>query len=445
MSAQLTQDFRFAPWWWEAAPPPQSREDAPASGYDHVVIGSGFTGVAAALHLARGGRSVALLDAERIGAGASRRNAGFIGRVMKKSFGDVADAKNEAYARKTYQELHAAYEDVFALAEAEDIACHAARCGRFIAATAPGHRAYLDADLARMKAALGHDYAILDPQAQREAIGSDHYHGGAIIPDSGSIHPGLLHQGLIDRAIAAGVAAFGETRVNEIHESDQGVRVVTTRGEIAAREVVLATNGYTQHPGWFKRRLVPFRAFMATTEPLDPALLDELIPQGRTIIDSNTNIDFFRRAPDAPRLVFGGATAEKLADEEAIAARMRQIMLKVFPQLGDVRLSHVWDGYCAGTFDMKPHVGQRGRLHYALGYNFAGVALGCRFGKRIADRILGKECAPSVFDGTAFPTMPLYTGHPWFIGAAMRYFAWRDAGLAKRWDAAARRQVDAAA
>jgi len=445
MSAQLTQDFRFAPWWWEAAPPPQSHEDAPASGYDHVVIGSGFTGVAAALHLARGGRSVALLDAERLGAGASRRNAGFIGRVMKKSFGDVADAKNEAYARKTYQELHAAYEDVFVLAQEEGIACHAARCGRFIAATAPGHRAYLDADLARMKAALGHDYAILDPQHQRAAIGSDHYHGGAVIPDSGSIHPGLLHQGLLDRAVAAGVAAFGETRVNEIHESDEGVRLETTRGEITAREVVLATNGYTQHPGWYKRRLVPFRAFMATTEPLDPALLDALIPQGRTIIDSNTNIDFFRRAPDAPRLVFGGATAEKLADEEAIAARMRKIMLKVFPQLGDVRLSHVWDGYCAGTFDMKPHVGQRGRLHYALGYNFAGVALGCRFGKRIADRILGNERGPSVFDGTAFPTMPLYTGHPWFIGAAMRYFAWRDAGLAKRWDTTARRQVDAAA
>ena len=121
----------------------------PAGAYDHVVIGSGFTGVAAALHLARGGRSVALLDAERIGAGASRRNAGFIGRVMKKSFGDIADAKNEAYARKTYQELHAAYEGVFALAEAEGYCCHATRCGRFIGATAPGHRVYLDADLAQ--------------------------------------------------------------------------------------------------------------------------------------------------------------------------------------------------------------------------------------------------------------------------------------------------------
>lgn len=160
MSGHVTQDFRFAPWWWEAAPPPQSRQDDPEPAYDHVVIGSGFTGVSAALHLARGGRSVALLDAERIGAGASRRNAGFIGRVMKKSFGDLVDAKDEAYARKTYQELHAAYEDVFALAEAEDIACHAGRCGRFIAATAPGHRAWLDADLARLKAALGHDYAI---------------------------------------------------------------------------------------------------------------------------------------------------------------------------------------------------------------------------------------------------------------------------------------------
>jgi glycine/D-amino acid oxidase-like deaminating enzyme len=445
MSDQVTQDFRFAPWWWEAAPPPESRTDAPSGAYDHVVIGSGFTGVSAALHLARGGRSVALLDSERLGAGASRRNAGFIGRVMKKSFGDVADARDEAYARKTYEELHAAYEGVFDLAEAEGIACHAARCGRFIAATAPGHRAYLDADLARLKTALGHDFEVLGPERQREAIASEHYHGGVVIPDSGSIHPGLLHEGLLDRAIAAGVAAFGETRVNEIHESDQGVRLETTRGEITAREVVLATNGYTQHPGWYKRRLVPFRAFMATTEPLDPALLDALIPHGRTIIDSNTNIDFFRRAPDAPRLVFGGATAEKLADEEAIAARMRKIMLKVFPQLGDVRLSHVWDGYCAGTFDMKPHVGQRGRLHYALGYNFAGVALGCRFGKRIADRILGKELAASAFDGTAFPTMPLYTGHPWFIGAAMRYFAWRDAGLAKRWDKAAQREQRSAA
>ena len=209
-------------------------------------------------------------------------------------------------------------------------------------------------------------------------------------------------------------------------------RITTAAGQTRARDVVVATNGYTPKSlPWHARRVIPFVGYMAATEKLPPALLATLLPHRRTVIDSNLDIDFFRPAPDTPRLLFGGATANGLRDPAAIAALLHGRLARALPDLADVRLSHVWTGQCAGTFDMMPHIGCHDGIWYGMGYNFAGVPMGSFFGLKIAQRILGLPAGATAFESAAFPTLPLYRGTPWFLPLAMRYFAWKDASLAR--------------
>lgn len=428
MKDLLTTDFRNAPYWWDAAPLAESAGGALAPSYDAVIVGSGYTGLRAALTLARAGRSVAVFDKERPGYGASRRNAGFLGRTLKKSYVDLKAAKGAAHASAIYGDLSMAYESTLAFIEEEGIDCHAVRCGRLIAATSPAHHAGLERELAGMKADLGLPYHMLPRGRMREEMATDLYDGGAVIPDLGSLHPGLYHRGLMERALSAGVSIFGNCEVTAIAPR----HVTTASGETRARDVVVATNGYTPKSlPWHARRVVPFVGYMAATEKLPPELLLKQLPHRRTVIDSNLDIDFFRPAPDSPRLLFGGATANGLKDPAAIAALLHRRLARALPDLADVKLSHVWTGQCAGTFDMMPHIGCHDGIWYGMGYNFAGLPMGSFFGLKIAQKILELPAEPSAFEAATFPTLPFYRGNPWFLPLAMRYFAWKDARLAR--------------
>jgi glycine/D-amino acid oxidase-like deaminating enzyme len=437
MKDLLTTDFRNAPYWWDAAPLTENTPGALAPSYDAVIVGSGYTGLRAALTLARAGRSVAVFDKERPGYGASRRNAGFLGRTLKKSYVDLKAAKGAAHASVIYRDLMMAYESTLAFIAEEGIDCHAVRCGRLIAATSAAHYAELERELGGMKADLGLPYAMLPRARLREEMATDLYDGGAVIPDLGSLHPGLYHHGLMERVLAAGVAIFGNCEVTAVEhatgQGDERFHVATAMGQTRARDVVIATNGYTpQSLPWHARRVVPFVGYMAATEPLPPALLTKQLPHRRTVIDSNLDIDFFRPAPAEPRLLFGGATANGLEDPEAIATLLHARLRRALPDLADVKLSHVWTGQCAGTFDMMPHVGCHDGIWYGMGYNFAGVPMGSFFGLKIARKILGLPDGTCAFESAAFPTLPFYRGNPWFLPLVMRWFAWKDAKLARR-------------
>ena len=423
-SDHLTADARQAPYWWDAAAPmPAPVREVPARA-DAVIVGSGFTGLSAALTLLRAGRGVVVLDSEDPGFGASRRNAGYLGRTLKKSFPALMAAHGIEHARAIYHDLDAALRTVRDLIAEEAIDCHLVRCGRFIGATSSAHYESLARDLAVTKQHLGFDFAMLPRAEQHREMATDLYHGGAVIPDLGALHPGLYHHGLLARVVAAGGIVLGRTPAQALTHDGRTGRVVTPRGEIATRDIVVATNGYTpRHLRWYARRVIPFTAYMAATEELPRDLFHRLLPQGRTVIDSNVNIDFIRPAPDSPRFLFGGATGSNLGSAEAIAERLSAILARIFPELARTRLSHVWTGQCAGTFDLMPHMGRHDGIWYGLGYNFAGVPMGTFFGRRIAQRILGTAEAPSAFERPP-PTYPFYTGNPWFVPLAMRWFDW---------------------
>jgi glycine/D-amino acid oxidase-like deaminating enzyme len=412
--------FKTDPYWWDAAPRPAQAEIALPARVDVAIVGSGYTGLSAALTLARGGRSVLVLEKEQAGFGASTRNAGFIGRTFKHSFPSLMEKKGLDYAVSVYRELQAAFDYVTSLIESEKIDCGFRRCGRLMVANAPHHYDQIAKLVTVKKQHLGEPFEMVAKADLHREIASDLYYGGAVLPDLGSLHSGLYHQGLLKLAQAAGVSIAGRTEVLNVAGSANEFILGTPRGNVRARDVIVATTGYggAAMP-WLQRRVIPFPGFMIATEELAPAVIDTILPNWRTTHDWHNDLDFLRRSADGKRLLFGGLTGTATSDIPGVAARLHQRLIRILPQLSEVKLSHAWTGYCSATFDLYPHIGEVDGIHYAMGYCFAGVPAGTYFGHKTALKILGAKDARTVFDNRLFPTKWFYFGKPWFVAPYM--------------------------
>jgi glycine/D-amino acid oxidase-like deaminating enzyme len=421
------------PYWWIAAPPITTTvEDLDGRHYDVAIVGSGITGLRTALDLARAGKRVLVLDRDVAGFGASTRAAGFLGCALKRSFAEMAAQEGREIAYRVCTELRAAIDRTLRFIETEGIHCFADRCGRFIAANSRAHFHALTAQCEEYRRAVGWDFEVVSKADLHREMGTQAYEGGVVVPFTGSLHPGLYHRGLLERVLAAGAAVATRSEVEQVVPKNSEYEVVTRRGRVRAAHVVVATNGYTpRNFPFIARRVIPFTGYIAATEELPEDLLAELLPRRRTVLDTKTNIDFFRRAPDSPRLMVGGATGYALSGRAQIAARLGSILRRVYPQLEAVEFKSVWSGRCAATFDMLPHVARHEGIWYAGGYNFVGIPTGTLFGELIAARILGQE-APSVFADVQFRSAPLYRGNAWFVPLVMRYYDYRDRRLALR-------------
>ncbi|WP_374650018.1 NAD(P)/FAD-dependent oxidoreductase [Dongia sp.] len=410
------------PYWWEAAPRPDlAAPDLPAR-VDVAIVGSGYTGLIAALKLAEAGRSVAVFDSDAIGAGASSRNAGFVGRTLKYSFGDLVKSKGLPHAVATYREMQAAFQAVADTVAEYAIDCAFCAHGRLVVAETAGQFEDLKREYELRHRHLGSPFEILDLAALPREIGSPRYRGGVVLPDLASIHPGLYHQGLVKAAIARGVALYPFTRVGALSRESSGFSVVTERGPLLAGHAILATNGYTDGLlPWLQRRLIPFDAWQMATEALPAGLIDRLLPNDRTYIDSYMNIDAIRRSPDGSRILYCGKTGER-SDQVTMGKRLAGELRAVFPELKDIGVSHSWTGRCAATFDLLPHLGTHQGIHYAVGYCFAGLPMGSHFGRLLAQRILRPGSVSSVFADRPFKTVPFYRGNNWFVPWMMRYY-----------------------
>ncbi len=425
----FADDFRFEPYWWTAAPRPEEDLGYVPDKADAVVVGSGYTGLSAALTLTREGRHVVVFEAGPAGYGASSRNAGFVGKSLKYSFGHLLETKGEAYAVEVYREMQDAFDCVTGLIEQEQITCHYRQCGRYMAANSPVHYEGMAREYELRRKYLGDESEMVSKQDQHTALGSDIYHGGAILPGLGGLHPGLYHLGLLQRARNAGANVLGHTPVTKIVRDGSEFTVTTSRGATRTRDVLIATNGYTpKATPWLRRRVIPFRGLMIATEELPKEKLDQIVPVDRTIHDFNNNLTYLRRAPDSSRLLFGGRTGLMSDDGEKIARAIHGRMTKILPDMENVKVSRAWNGFGAGTFDLYPHVGTHDGMHYALGYCFAGVPMGTYLGRKMAMRVLQKDRdAKTVFADRPFPTKWWYGGTPWFTPAVVARFNWLDA------------------
>lgn len=415
-------DFRAEPYWWEAVPRRMCNDQDLPRHADVAVIGSGYTGLSAALTLARAGREVVVLDRDAPGYGASSRSAGYVGTALLASFSQLLVKYGAAQALTCYGQAGQAFDYTTTLIEREQIACGYTRCGRVYWAYTQRQLDGLEHELETMKAHLDTEGTILRGESMAVESGSRLYCGGLLIPGTGALHPALYHQGLLERAEAAGARVIGHAEVEWISPVPAGHRVETCRGAMEVRDVVIATNGYAgRETPWHQRRVLPVTAQMIATEPLDPAIVRRLVPSGRTHLDARAMFHYWRASPDGTRILFGGRTGIGDGDPEAAARAHHGEMVQVFPELSCTKVSHYWSGQIGFTRDRLPHVGIRDGVHFAMGMNGAGVPMGTYLGHKAALNVLGDATGRTGFDGVKFKAIPLYSSHPWWVPLLARW------------------------
>jgi glycine/D-amino acid oxidase-like deaminating enzyme len=259
---------------------------------------------------------------------------------------------------------------------------------------------------------------------QHAEIDSDFYHGGCVYPDDASVDPTRMLLALLGRALRSGATVVDHCPVSAIRTSGDGFEVLTPRGIVQARQVLLATNGYSGPLSpWHRRRVIPIGSYQIATVPLGSARVRSLIPGGRNIVDSRRVVVYFRPSADGERIIFGGRAALAEQDPLACVPRLRRMMERILPQLKSVAVSHAWVGWVAYTFDTLPHLGRHEGIYYCMGYCGQGVPLAPYLGMRIGQQMLGLKEGRTALDGLPFPSRPYYYTKPWFLAPSV--FAYR--------------------
>lgn len=444
----FAEGFSTDPWWWRDAPSVAYPEPPPATA-DVVVIGAGYAGLSAATELAAAGRSTVLVDVRRVGEGASGRNAGLVsGRQGISKMIDLVAYVGEERAAAILDEADEAYLHFQGL-----VADHAPGAfqdrGRFVAASSARAFVRLQKKFAEYESARRAD-AVGDgggPDTGQELIpkhevgrfvGSDVFHGGMASRDAGLAHPALFVHGLRRRAEAAGVQIHTGVRVIGVEKPGGGdgsapstVSLADGR-TITAADVVLTTNGYTDAAApWHRARIVPMSSTIIALEPLGNDRVKALLPAMTTFIDTNRVIVYARPTPDGEGILFGGRAKFRPISEETSARILRDQMLRVFPSLDEVKITHCWSGFMAFTPDFLPKIGRHDGLWYALGCNGgSGVVLMPWLGRAVAQAVLGvgsPDEPVSSLEGLPFKRQPLGRFTSKFVAAAGAWYGLRDA------------------
>ncbi len=415
------------PYWQADLGPLPAMPDMLPDTADLVIVGSGYTGLSAALTAARGGLSVLVLEAETPGHGCSTRNGGQISTSIKPSLAKLTQRFGAAKARAIRETGNAALEWFGNFVEAEGIDCDFERKGRFHAAHTPEHFDALVRDSKILRRDEGIESFVVPRSEQRSELGTDAYHGGVVFTKHCALHPAKYHRGLMERAIAAGVTLIGHCRVTQITRQGTGFTLQTARGPVRARDVILATNGYTGGlVPYVQRRVIPIGSYIIATEELPTETIDRLFPTGRIASDTCKVLYYYRASPDRRRVLFGGRVSASEMDPAVSAPRLREAMCRIFPELDSAAISHAWSGYVAYSFDELAHTGCHDGVHYALGYCGSGVSMASFLGMRTAQKVLGLAEGRTAFDDIPHPTRPLYFGKPWFLPAAVAWYRYKD-------------------
>jgi len=383
-----------ASWYYATArglvdhPPLTERVQA-----DVCIIGAGYTGLSAAIELARSGYRVVVLEAYRVGAGASGRNGGVLGMGQRKDQDELEAWLGPEKARQLWRIALDANALVRERIERYAIDCEL-KDGELHAAHRPRHaRAYWE-----YAGKLVRDYGYegmrcIDRDEMVAMLGTDVYHGGYLDTGAGHLHPLNLALGLARVATELGARIFEHSEVLGYRGGERpGERVVvrTAAGEIEADYAIIACNGYL---GRLERSIeayqMPINNFVLATAPLDEPLARQINRDDLAVVDSRFVVNYFHLSPDR-RLIFGGGENYSARFPRDLRRFVRRHMLGVYPQLADVPIDYAWGGTLAITLKRMPHFGRAGHgVWWAQGYSGHGIAMANMGGKLVADAIMG--------------------------------------------------------
>lgn len=424
--------MKLEPYWLATAPRFGAGATATLAGkVDVAIVGGGFTGLSAALALAKSGASVAVLEAGRVVGEASGRNGGHCNNGLAHDLGGLAASLGLERASALYRAFDDAVDQVEALIAREAIDCDFIRTGKIKLAAKPEHFAKLEASAELLRRMVEPELGIVRPEQMRREIGSDGFYGGLVFPRSAHMHMGRFGVGLAEAAARHGAAIYENAAVTGLRRlNGRAHRLATARGEIEAGQVLLATGTSRSGPfAWLRRRIVPVGSFIIATEPLAAELAASIMPTRRTATTTKNIGNYFRLTPDN-RLIFGGRARFALSSPKSDAKSgtiLQARMLELFPQLAGTRIDYCWGGLVDMTADRLPRAGERDGVFYALGYSGHGVQMSVHMGQIMA-RVMGGDTAANPLAGLDWPAVPGHFGPPWFlpfVGAYYRYQDWR--------------------
>ncbi len=430
-------------YWWEEAPLATLEPKPVLPSADVVIVGAGYTGLGAAIRLARAGRSVQIFDRQQPGEGASTRNGGITSGNLRPSHGELVRRFGAERATAILAEAKAAREDLYRFIAEERIDCDFVLTGRFHGASAPGDYEALAREAEALNRSFGIEAHAVARSEQRSVLGTDFYHGGAVRMDIGGLHPAKLHAGLLRLARAAGAVVHGQTAVKGIAKEGDGYEVSTARGVTRARDVIVAVNGYADAADrWLRRRLIPVRSRIIATAPLSANLMGELMPRRMMCTETRRLHYYYRPSPDGRRILFGGRDGTIAGDPDWPTANLTRALTDVFPGLAGTEITHSWFGHVAMNRDMVPRIFSRDGVRYAAGYCGSGVVWARWAGEKAARQILGDAAGNSALDFRPPRAVPLFAGKAWFMPAVFGWLALRDR-IARRTSRSDRRSATA--
>ena len=426
----LAEDYKNTPYWWERTPRPVIKEIELPKETDVAIIGSGYTGLCAAIQTSRNGLDTVVLDAQDVGWGGSSRNGGQVSTSLKPSFKELARKYGEEKAREILKEGINALKWIGDFINEEKIECDFKRAGRFYGAHSQAQFKQLEKQIRVQDEGLQMEVELITKTQQHTEIGSEFYYGGIVHPYHASLDPARFHLGLLERAITGGARIKAKCAVEKIEKKGELFILQTEAGTMTARHVVVATSGYTgRATPWHRRRVIPIGSYIIATESLDESLVDELIPNDRVITDTRKLVVYYRASPDRKRILFGGRVSLNETDPEKTVKPLHKQLTKIYPQLSETKISHSWMGFVGFTFDHMPHTGNNDGIHYAMGYCGSGVSLSSYFGTKLGQRISGLSQGNTVLTELEFQTRPFYSGEPWFLAPSILYYRLLDSYL----------------
>jgi len=382
---------------------------------DVAVVGGGFTGVSTALHLAERGYGVALVEANRIGWGASGRNGGQLidgftdAAKIEKRFGIAAA---DMVRRMRFESRDIVVQRI----EKYSIDCDLKFGFLDVAQRNNDMRDFEEYLAAKKRANYAHEIRVVPKAEMRDYINSDHYIGGLADYGNGHLHPLNLCIGEARAAHKLGTKIFEQSRVTRIQHGDSPI-LETESGRVLAGKLVLAGNAYLGNTEpRIRRKIISAGSYIIATEPLDSARAAELLPADMAYCEQTVGLNYFRLSRDS-RLLFGGMCNYSGRDPKDITAALRPKMLKIFPQLQDLCIDYEWGGKIAISINRIPQFGRiKSNTYYAQGYSGHGVAPTHLAGKMLADAVAGDSEEFDVFSKVRHLRLP---GGKWFANPAL--------------------------